>query len=133
MKTLLQQASRVALLTACTGLFSTSVALAQSSARPQPVNVDKVGDNSYLIRVSNPQRQMSELKVIRTKDNAVLFEKYTKRPAFGSRLNVRELPDGEYAFLVKTGKDVTRYTLDIHTKTERTTRLGSVSMMALAD
>ncbi|WP_303309812.1 hypothetical protein [Hymenobacter sp. BT730] len=133
MKTLLQQAPRLLLVAACASLGFTQSAQAQSSARPQPVCVDKVTDFTYLVRVSNPQLQRGELKVIRLSDNKVLYNQFNKKAVFGSKLNVRELPDGEYAFIVRVGKDITRYTLDINTKLERSARLGSVSMTAMAD
>lgn len=131
MKTLLKQAPRLLLVAACASLGFTQAAQAQSSARPQPVCVDKVGDFTYLVRVSNPRFQKGELQVVRLADNAVLYDKLTNKHVFGSKLNVKELPDGEYAFVVKVGKDVTRYTLDIHTTVERAARLGSVSMTAM--
>ena len=133
MKTLLQQAPRLLLVAACASLGFTQAAQAQSSVRPQPVAVDKVTDFTYLVRVSNPMFQRGELKVVRLSDNTVLYNQFTNKPVFGSKLNVRDLPDGEYAFIVKVGKDITRYTLDINTKMERTARLGSVSMTAMAE
>lgn len=133
MKTLLKQGSRLLLVAACAGLGFTQVAQAQSSARPQPVSVAKLGDFTYLVRVSNPHFQKGELQVVRLSDNAVLYDKFTNKPVFGSKLNVQQLPDGEYAFVVKVGKDVTRYTLNIHTTIERAARLGSVSMTAMAE
>ncbi|ALD22261.1 hypothetical protein [Hymenobacter sp. DG25A] len=133
MKTLLKQAPRLLLVAACASLGFTQAAQAQSSARPQPVCVDKVGDFTYLVRVSNPHFKKGELQVVRLSDKAVLYEKFTDKPVFGSKLNVKELPDGEYAFVVKVGKEVTRYTLDLHTETERKANLGSVSMTAMAE
>ncbi|WP_345227005.1 hypothetical protein [Hymenobacter koreensis] len=132
MKTLIKPAPSLLLLATCLGLGFTTPALAQSAGRPQPVNVDQVSDFTYLLRVSNPALERSEVKVVRLSNNAVLFHNASYAHTLGHKLNVRELPDGEYAFVVKVGKKTHRYTLDIHTQMQRSARLGSVSMPSMA-
>jgi hypothetical protein len=94
--------------------------------------VDQVADFTYLVRVSNPHLQRSEVKVVRLSNNKILFQQSSLHPSFGHKLNVKELPDGQYAFVVKVGKETHRYTLDINTTMQRSTRLGTVSMNSLA-
>ncbi|RTQ48536.1 hypothetical protein EJV47_16320 [Hymenobacter gummosus] len=132
MKTLIISASRLLLLAAGLGLGASQPAAAQSAARPQPVCVDQVGPFSYLVRVSNPSRVWSYIQLTNPKTNQTFFQRYSKGHTFGNRLNVQNLPDGEYAFQVKVGKDVYNYTLDIHSTHDRTARLGMVTTMALA-
>ncbi|MCC3156223.1 hypothetical protein LJ737_03190 [Hymenobacter sp. 15J16-1T3B] len=132
MKTFIKTASRFA-LAACLGLVGTSLpARAQAVGRPQPVCIDQVGPFSYLVRVSNPSRQQGELQLLSMANNKLLYQQYSRGTVFGNRLNVQELPDGQYAFLVKVGKKTYNYTLDIHSSRERVARLGTVSTTALA-
>ncbi|WP_400192958.1 hypothetical protein [Hymenobacter sp. B81] len=131
MKTPTALLPRLWLASACLGLGLTLPAQAQSPLRPQPVTVDQVAESTYLVRVSNPRQQRGEVRVVRMRDNATLFSRQTTSHTFGNRLNMRELPDGQYAFVVKVGKDTHNYLLDIHTTVQRTTRLGSVSMATL--
>lgn len=130
MKTLIQRAAALALLAA--GLNAGQSAYAQSVSRPQPVCVDQVGDFSYLVRVSNPKRYQGEVQLVNTSNNAVHYQQYSHSHIFGQRLNVRDLPDGQYALRVKLGKDTYNYTLDIHSTRARVARLGAVSTTALA-
>lgn len=132
MKTPIANSLRLLLLAACAGLGTTRSAQAQTDSRPQPVCIDQVGDFSYLVRVSNPARAQGEVQLISLRNNAVLYQQYSKGCVFGNRINVRELPDGQYAFLVKVGAQTYNYTLDIHSSRNRTARLGSVSTVALA-
>ncbi|WP_303309813.1 hypothetical protein [Hymenobacter sp. BT730] len=133
MKMLLTQAPRLLLVAAIASLGFTQPAQAQSALPPQPISVLKVNDFTYIVRASNPQQQRSEVQVVRLSDNTVLYSHSTSKHTFGTKLNVEELPDGEYAFVVKVGKDVTRYTLDLHTEAEhRSARLGTVSLTAMA-
>lgn len=130
MKTLIAPAIRMAVLLA--GLGAAQVATAQTSARPQPVCVDQVGAFSYLVRVSNPTRQQGEVQLVKLSNNAILYQQYSRGSVFGRRLNVQELPDGQYALRVKVGREAYNYTLDIHSSRERIARLGTVSTTALA-
>ncbi|KAA9333006.1 hypothetical protein F0P96_08455 [Hymenobacter busanensis] len=132
MKTHLLPVSRLFLLAACAGLGFTSSAQAQSSGVPQPVSVQQVADFTYVVRASNPHLERSEMKLVRLSDNKVLYRDVNFKPSSGRKLNVKELNDGQYAFVVRVGKDIHRYTLDIHTTVQRSTRLGSVSMTAMA-
>ncbi|GAB3842551.1 hypothetical protein [Hymenobacter jeollabukensis] len=132
MKTLIQTAPRLALLAACLGLGVSQPAHAQSASRPQPVCIDQVGPFTYLVRVSNPTRQPGELQVVNMSNKKLLYQHNSRGIVFGNLLNVGALADGQYAFLVKVGKQTYNYTLDIHSTYDRVSRLGSVSTTAMA-
>ncbi|GAA4390768.1 hypothetical protein [Hymenobacter koreensis] len=134
MKTLAQQASRFLFLAAfaALGLAPAAQATTPDQPRPQPISVQQVADYTYVVRVSNPTLERSQVQLVRLSNNTVLFRKSHNGPAFGHKLNVEQLPDGEYAFEVKVGKQTHRYTLDIHTQMQRSARLGSVSLTAMA-
>ncbi|WP_400192955.1 hypothetical protein [Hymenobacter sp. B81] len=131
MKTSLLQASRLLVLAAVASFGLSSAAQAQS-AGAKPVSVDQVADFTYLVKVCNPTLQAGQVKLVRMSDNAVLYRSTSYSPTIGKKINFRELPDGQYALVVKVGQDVHRYTLDMHTRMERTSRLGSVTMTAMA-
>lgn len=132
MKTFCHSLSRL-LLTATIGLTAAVAAQAQPNTepRPQPVCIDQVGDFSYLVRVSNPALERGELRLVRQSNGAVVYQHHSRGLNFGQRLNVRNLPDGQYAFVVKLGSKTYNYTLDIHSSYNRASRLGSVSTLAL--
>lgn len=130
MKTLIHSAAGLALLAA--GLGTALPAQAQSSHRPQPVCIDQVGPFAYLVRVSNPAGLRGEVQLRQLNGKKLLYQQYSRGTVFGKCLNVQELPDGQYSFVVKVGQQAYNYTLDIHSVHERTTRLGTVSTMAVA-
>ncbi|RAK62673.1 hypothetical protein [Hymenobacter edaphi] len=132
MKTRIQTAPRLVLLAAGLSFGASLPAPAQTSSRPQPVCIDQVGPFTYLVRVSNPTRLQGEVQLVKMSNNKVLYQQYSRGTVFGNRLNVQELADGQYAFLVKVGKQTYNYTLDIHSSRDRVARLGSVSTTALA-
>lgn len=124
MKTLLQQAPRFVLLAACAGLGFIRPAQAAQPESGQPVNVDKVAGCTYLVRVSNPAQRWAKLELVRLSDGAVLHQDGSKRPDFGQKLNLSQLPDGQYAFVVTLNNNTHRYTIDLKASTQRSAVLS---------
>jgi hypothetical protein len=125
MKTNSQQAPRFLALAALAALGFTAPAQAQAPASSgEPVHVDKVGEFTYVVRVSNPAQQRTKVRLVRLSDGAVLHEGYSKQPTFGEKFNVQQLPDGQYAFDVVMGKNTHRYQLNLSTTVQRSTMLS---------
>ena len=122
MKTLLQAALLMSLL--LTGMARSSTAQQPAG---QPVYVEQTADCVYLVRVSNPAQLPGRLQLVRTTDGAVLYEKASAAPAFGEKLNVGSLADGQYAVVVKLGHATHRFALALHTRQLRETHLMSLA------
>ncbi|KAA9333004.1 hypothetical protein F0P96_08445 [Hymenobacter busanensis] len=126
MKTLLQTAAAL-LFVAGSSLGLTSAAQAETPSA-QRVYVDQVGDRVYTVRVSNPTLQRGRVQLVRLSDNKLLYQGISSRPSFGRKLNVQELPDGQYAFVVKLGAETHRIDLNLQTaSTERVAELHPVT------
>ncbi|RTQ48538.1 hypothetical protein EJV47_16330 [Hymenobacter gummosus] len=125
MKTLRQQAPRFVLLAAFAALGFTAPAQAATPAENgQPVCVDKVADFTYLVRVSNPAQRRARLQVVRISDGAVLHEESSRKPSFGEKLNVKQLPDGDYALVVELNNTTHRYPINLRTTVQRNTMVS---------
>jgi|GEM_PF-3540788 len=102
------------LLTAC---YSPQ-ALAQANP-PTPAGVQKLSDFIYRVWASNPTAQRGTLQLIDVQKGAVLYEERSARVSFGQQFNLRQLPDGHYAFVVKLGQQQYRYPLTMQTTSQR--------------
>lgn len=117
MKTLFNPSRVFALLAAGFGLSFAQPFQAQA-ADGKPVCVDKLDNFTYLVRVSNPTQQRSEMLLERP-DGKRLYSSNDFAPSYGRKLNLKNLEDGQYAIVVKTGQEVYRYTLTVQTLKER--------------
>ncbi|MCR5888184.1 hypothetical protein LRS06_10490 [Hymenobacter sp. J193] len=113
MKTLLQTSSRFALLAALIGLGFSHAAQAQVVAASAPAYVSKVSDNVYVLRISNPAQQKGQVQIVRLRDGAKLYQRFSAAPSFGMKLNVRDLVGDRYEFVVTLGQKTYRYPLNL--------------------
>lgn len=91
----------------------------------QPVGVKKVADFSYRVSASNPAALRGTLQLVNSETGAVLYEEFSIKPTFGQQFNVRNLPDGNYAFVVKLGSQRYRYALRLRTTAQRSAELST--------
>lgn len=113
----------VLVLGATLALLNTAPLRAQGTG--QPVGVKKVADFSYRVWASNPAAQRGTLQLVDAETGAVLYEENSTRASFGQQFNVRNLPDGNYAFVVKLGPQRYRYPLRLHTTAQRSAELSA--------
>ncbi|AYA36797.1 hypothetical protein D3Y59_06835 [Hymenobacter oligotrophus] len=95
----------------------------------QPVHVEQVSAGVYVVRVSNPAQQTGRLQLVRLPDGVVLYESSSRKPAFGSKLNLQELPNGNYALVVQLGKEQRRYPMQISSTEQRQIALDLASTL----
>ena len=109
---------------------SLGLALTQPAQAQQPVSpagVEKMSDFSYRVWASNPAAQPGRLQLLNAATGTLLYEEYSSKVSFGRKFNVRDLPDGQYAFVVKLGKQQYRYTLNLHTTSQRSAELSAAA------
>lgn len=98
---------------------------AQAQEPGPPAGVQKITAESYRVWVSNPGALPGRLQLVNTTTGALLYEEASFKVSFGRRFDVRNLPDGEYAFVVKLGKEQYRYTLALRTTSQRSAELSA--------
>ena len=106
-------------------LHLSSAAPLRAQSTGQPVGVKKMAEFSYRVSASNPAAQRGTLQVVNTETGAVLYEEFSANPTFGRQFNVRNLPDGNYAFVVKLGPQRYRYALRLRTTAQRSAELSA--------
>lgn len=129
MKTLLNPSRTLFLLAASLGLSFAQPARATDD-KPVTVRVDKTAAHTYLVRVSNPSQKWSQVRLERADNGAELYHSSDFAPAYGRLLNLKHLEDGKYNLVVKSGKTVSRFTLNMHTQAQE--RVCQISEKALA-
>jgi hypothetical protein len=101
---------------------------AQTLAPPVPAGVRQMADFTYLVWASNPAAQRGQLQLVDTQNGGILYQQSSAAVSFGQKFNVRSLPDGHYAFIVKLGPRQYRYALTLRTTTQRSSTLQADSI-----
>ncbi|SFQ76784.1 hypothetical protein [Hymenobacter arizonensis] len=118
----------ILLLGALLSLLPGSSALAQDTSAHW-AGVNKIDEFRYKVWGCNPASLRGTVRLVNAKGD-VLHVMSSTDISFGQRLNVSELPDGEYKFLVTIGKEVHSFALNLQTLPARSLqpeRLAQVS------
>lgn len=115
-------------LTATTeGMAQTKAASGKISSSDKVTNltVQDLGSLRFKLTFENPLRQKSQIYLL-DKDNNIFFNEYSTGDAQYIRaFNLSDLADGEYTFVVETGKDKLKKDFVISTQTFRGISLAS--------
>lgn len=134
MKTLLNPSRTLFLLAASLGLSCTQPATAAPDTLPanKPITarVDKVGDNTYLVRVSNPSQKWSQVRLTSAGGGNEVYRSRDMAPSFGRMLNLKDLEDGQYKLVVKTSSATSSFTINVQTQARQRTFEVSESAVA---
>jgi len=115
------QPRAILLLSVLLGLCAAPVAQAQETSRW--AGVEKTGELSYRVWACNPAAQHGQVQLVDASQR-VLYEQFSSAVNFGNKLNLRELPDGAYTFVVVIGHDVHRFGLQLSSTRQRLAALG---------
>ena len=85
---------------------------------PRWAGVEKVSDLSYRVWACNPTAKPGFIRLVDAK-GLIYYEQYSSAVNFGRQLNVGALPNGEYALLVKVGKETHRFNLNMKSESRR--------------
>jgi hypothetical protein len=89
------------------------------------LSVKDMGSLHFKLAFENPLRQKTKISLI-DKDRNVLFDEYMhENTQYVKAFNLSNLADGEYTFLVESGKDKMKKDFIISTKTLRGASLAS--------
>ena len=90
-----------------------------SIAKVSNLSVEDMGSLRFKLAFENPLRQKTKIYLL-DKDNNVLFDEYASGNAqYVRAFNLSNLIDGEYTFVVESGKDRLTKDFAISTKTFR--------------
>ncbi len=110
------------LLSALLGVFSAQAALAQEG--PRTAGVDKIGELTYRVWACNPASRRGRVQLVDA-SNKVWYELVSTAPSLGRVLNVAELPDGRYEFIMKIGREEHRFGLNLRSTEVRLAEVGA--------
>ena len=111
-------ASRRALLLSGVALLA-SIGAAQ--AQSAPVVTAKQGDAQGLwLTVENPTQQRMQMQVMSLAHNVCLVNEVNRRASYGSKLNFKGVPAGQYAVLLRVGQERYRYSVDVQNQAQTT-------------
>ncbi len=96
-----------------------------STATVSNLSVQDMGSLRFKLAFENPLRQKTKIYLL-DKENNVLFDEYTYgNTQYVRAFNLSNLTDGEYTFVVETGKEKLTKDFAITTKTLRGVSLAS--------
>jgi hypothetical protein len=111
----------LALAATTEGMAQTKAASGKISSSDKTANltVQDLGSLRFKLTFENPLRQKSQIYLL-DKDNNVFFNEYSTGDAQYIRaFNLSNLADGEYTFVIETGKDKLKKDFVISTQTFR--------------
>ncbi len=96
-----------------------------STATVTNLSVQDMGSLRFKLAFENPLRQKTKIYLL-DKENNVLFDEYTYGDnQYVRAFNLSNLADGEYTFVVESGKEIVKKDFAITTKTLRGVSLAS--------
>ena len=102
---------RAALLGMVAVLGSAGAALAQKPAAQQPqwVQTKQVDAQSLWLTIDNPELKAMQMQVVNLGTNDCLANELSHKPSYGCKLNFSTLPAGQYAVMLRVGREHYRY------------------------
>ena len=109
--TLSQRSFRLAVLGMVAGLGLAASSSAQAQ-QLQPVQT-KTNAESLLMTVENPTQQRVQVKVMQLSSNTCLSNAISRQTSYGTKLSFAKLPAGEYAVMLRVGREKFRYAVQV--------------------
>ncbi|MBO2012565.1 hypothetical protein [Hymenobacter negativus] len=91
------------------GLAASSPAQAQQA---QSVHT-KTDSANLMMTVENPSQQRMQVQVVQMSSQTCLSNEINHQSSYGTKLNFASLPAGEYAVLVRVGRERYRYAVQV--------------------
>ena len=106
---------RAALLGVVAVLGSAGAAFAQKPAAQQPqwVQSKQADAQTLLLTIDNPELKIMQMQVVNLGTNGCLADERSRKPSYGCKLNFGTLPAGQYAVLLRVGRERYRYNVQV--------------------
>ena len=108
---------RALLLSGLAIVGSAGTILAQDAPSVKAKQADAQG---LWLSVENPMRQRMQMQVVSLAQRVCLVNEVNHRAAYGSKLNFGGVPAGQYAVLLRVGREQYRYSVDVQGKAQTT-------------
>ena len=96
---------------------SAGAALAQSAPSVTARQADAQG---LWLTVENPAQQRLQMQVVSQAQHVCLVNEVNHLTSYGSKLNFKGMPAGQYAVLLRVGRERYRYSVDVQGKDQTT-------------
>ncbi|GAB3855683.1 hypothetical protein GCM10028822_26920 [Hymenobacter terrigena] len=96
---------------------SAGTALAQSAPS---VKTKQADDQALWLTVENPAQQRLQMQVVSLDHSVCLVNEVNHLTSYGSKLNFNGMPAGQYAVLLRVGRERYRYGVDVQAKAKTT-------------
>lgn len=101
---------RALLLGGLAVLGTAGAALAQNAPS---VKAKQADSQALWLTVENPNQERMQLKVVSLAQHAALVNETNRHASYGSQLNFEGVPAGQYAVLLRVGRERYRYSVDV--------------------
>jgi hypothetical protein len=92
-----------------------------AQAQDAPSVTAKQGDAQGLwLTVENPAQQRMQMQVMSLAHNVCLVNEVNHRTSYGSKLNFKGMPAGQYAVLLRVGQERYRYSVNVQGQAQTT-------------
>ncbi|MBF9222769.1 hypothetical protein [Hymenobacter ruricola] len=108
---------RALLLGGLAVLGTAATALAQDAPSVKAKQADAQG---LFLTVENPTRKLMQVKVVSLAKYACLTNEVNHKASYGSQLNFKGVPAGQYAVLVRVGRERYRYNVQVQNDQQTT-------------
>jgi hypothetical protein len=105
---------RAALLSGLAILGSAGAALAQQAPSVQ----FKQANTRLCLTIENPAQQQLQMQVISLTERNCLVNEKNSLPSYGTQLNFKGVPAGQYAVLLRVGRERYRYNVQVQSQPE---------------
>ncbi|GAB3870578.1 hypothetical protein GCM10028824_19370 [Hymenobacter segetis] len=96
---------------------SAGTALAQSAPAVKAKQADA---QALWLTVENPAQQRLQMQVVSLDNSTCLVNEVNHLTSYGSKLNFKGMPAGQYAVLLRVGRERFRYSVDVQGKAQTT-------------
>ncbi|WP_324674338.1 hypothetical protein [Hymenobacter sp. GOD-10R] len=104
------------------GASLASPALGQEA---KPVDVQKVNETAFRVRIQNPTQGAGKVRVISLVTGQTLMYQRYEGPAYGCNIDFRDLQTGQYALLMQVGQSKYRYIMQVKSNPQTSVVLRS--------
>ena len=106
---------RAAVLGMIAVLGSAGAALAQKPVAQQPqwVQTKQADAQTLMLTIDNPEQKAMQMQVINLGTNDCLANEVSYKPSYGCKLIFSTLPAGQYAVMLRVGRERYRYNVQV--------------------
>lgn len=118
---------RAALLGVFAVASTSGAAMAQEAPSVKAMQAD--AQHLYLT-IENPEQKVLYMQVVNLDKKTCIMQEANRQPSYGCQLNFQKLPAGQYAVLLRVGRERYRYNVQVQNQTETNILVSGITATA---